>query len=421
MLDRTAALLRDVPRRRVKHSRSVIRAIDGIRVGKRHRRDLGDIAGLAQEIAELGLLHPIVVNHKNQLIAGVRRLEACKLLGLTDIAVTVVNLTDITRGELSENATRKDFLPSEIDAIRRTLEPKERAAARERRRARLKRGHKKPIVETFHNGGSTRDKIAAFTGVSGRTLDKIKAVVDAAKKDPERFGRLLVEMDCSGKVDRSYYELKRINVEQAHAVPITGRPDSKIITGDFRELGHVVQDSSVDLMFTDPLYRRKAIPLYADLAKFAERVLIEGGSLICYCGNYAIPEILTLMQPHLRYWWTVACVHTGGNKILPAFGVHIGWKPLLWFVKQKRRTHMVVGDCVRSVPGNKLTDHPWAQGAPEATYFIQRLSRKGSLVCDPFLGGATTAASALRLGRRFVGFEINPAVARKAKARIAHL
>jgi DNA modification methylase len=76
---------------------------------------------------------------------------------------------------------------------------------------------------------------------------------------------------------------------------------------------------------------------------------------------------------------------------------------------------------MRSAPGNKLTDHPWAKGAPEATYFIQRLSRKGSLVCDPFLGGATTAVSALRLGRRFVGFEIDPAVARKARARIAHL
>jgi len=335
--------------------------------------------------------------------------------------VNVVDLDEISRGEFAENAHHKAFLPSEIYAIWQTLEPIERAAAEERQKAtRFGAGGGK-LPSPGNDKGKTRDKIAKFAGVSGRTLDKIKAVVDAAEKDPERFGRLLVEMDRSGKVDRSYYELKRINVEQAHAVPIIGRPDSKIITGDFRELGHVVQDSSVDLIFTDPLYHRKAIPLYADLAKFVARVLIEGGSLICYCGNYAIPEILTLMQPHLRYWWTVACVHTGGNKILPAFGVHVGWKPLLWFVKQKRRTLMVVGDCVRSAPGNKLTDHPWAQGAPEATYFIQRLSRKGSLVCDPFLGGATTAASALRLGRRFVGFEINPAVARNARARIAHL
>jgi ParB-like chromosome segregation protein Spo0J len=81
MLDRTAALLRDVPRRRGNHSRSVIRAINDIRVGKRHRRDLGDIAGLAQEIAEFGLLQTVVVTSDNKLIAGAPRLEACKALG----------------------------------------------------------------------------------------------------------------------------------------------------------------------------------------------------------------------------------------------------------------------------------------------------------------------------------------------------
>jgi DNA modification methylase len=90
-------------------------------------------------------------------------------------------------------------------------------------------------------------------------------------------------------------------------------------------------------------------------------------------------------------------------------------------VKQKLRTHIAVGDCVRGARGIKLTDHPWAQGAPEAEYYIEKLSRKGSLICDPFLGGATTAVAALRLGREFVGFEIDPEVARKAKDRIAHL
>jgi site-specific DNA-methyltransferase (adenine-specific) len=192
----------------------------------------------------------------------------------------------------------------------------------------------------------------------------------------------------------------------------------KIIAGDFREQGHLVEDNSVDLIFTDPLYHRTAIPLYADLAKFAARVLIEGGSLICYCGNYAIFDIQKLMEPHLRYWWTLACVNMDRNKILRAFGVHVGWRPMLWFTKGPRRTHMVVGDCVRSARGNKLTDHPWAKGASEAQYYIKRLSRKGSLICDPFLGGGSTAVASIKLGRRVVGFEIDLAVARKTKTRI---
>ena len=39
------------------------------------------------------------------------------------MSVTVVDLADIVHGEFAKNAIRKDFLPSEIVAIKRTLEP----------------------------------------------------------------------------------------------------------------------------------------------------------------------------------------------------------------------------------------------------------------------------------------------------------
>jgi ParB family chromosome partitioning protein len=50
-------------------------------VGERHRHDLGDIDALARSIAELNLLHPIVIRPDGKLIAGVRRLAACKTDG----------------------------------------------------------------------------------------------------------------------------------------------------------------------------------------------------------------------------------------------------------------------------------------------------------------------------------------------------
>jgi ParB family transcriptional regulator, chromosome partitioning protein len=37
------------------------RPIAEIRIGKRHRRDLGDVEGLAASIGEIGLLQPVVV------------------------------------------------------------------------------------------------------------------------------------------------------------------------------------------------------------------------------------------------------------------------------------------------------------------------------------------------------------------------
>lgn len=73
---------------------------------------------------------------QNVLIAGERRLAACKALGWTDVPVRVVDLGEIVRGEFAENADRKDFLPTEIDAIRRAMLPVEKAAAKERQGAR---------------------------------------------------------------------------------------------------------------------------------------------------------------------------------------------------------------------------------------------------------------------------------------------
>jgi hypothetical protein len=87
----------------------------------------------------------------------------------------------------AENARRKDFEPDEIYAITQALEPIEKAAAKERKVANLKRGDKKPVVESFHNGGKTRDKVGAFAGVSGRQVEKIVAVNKAAEQQPEKF------------------------------------------------------------------------------------------------------------------------------------------------------------------------------------------------------------------------------------------
>jgi ParB-like chromosome segregation protein Spo0J len=48
--------------------------VAAIKVGIRHRKDMGDIEGLARSIAEVSLLHPIVVRADGTLIAGERRL-----------------------------------------------------------------------------------------------------------------------------------------------------------------------------------------------------------------------------------------------------------------------------------------------------------------------------------------------------------
>jgi len=183
--------------------------IADIRIGDRHRRDLGDIDALAASIAEVGLLHPVVIRPDGMLIAGERRIEAAKVLGWTEIPVTIVPLDDIVRGELAENAQRKDFLPSEIDSIRRAVEPIEKAAARER----MSEGGK---GAKFSQPSRATDKIGAFAGVSGRTVEKIKAVVEAAEAEPERFGTIVQYMDETGSVDRAFKQLQIERAKQRH-------------------------------------------------------------------------------------------------------------------------------------------------------------------------------------------------------------
>jgi N6-adenosine-specific RNA methylase IME4 len=181
-------------------------SISSIVTGIRHRKDLGDVDGLARSINEIGLLHPIVIRPDNTLIAGERRLAACKSLGWSNIPVTVVDLAEVVRGEFAENAIRKDFLPSEIEAIRRALAPI--VATRE--------GRPKKTSETFASfeRGKTADKVAAFANVSGRTVEKIAAVVEAAEREPERYAPLVEEMDRTGKVTGAYRKLRRACDEQ---------------------------------------------------------------------------------------------------------------------------------------------------------------------------------------------------------------
>jgi N6-adenosine-specific RNA methylase IME4/ParB-like chromosome segregation protein Spo0J len=192
------------------------RKLDEIIVGTRHRKDLGDVAGLAASMGELGLLQPVVVRPDGLLIAGERRLRAAQQLGWAEIPVSIVDLDAVIRGEFAENVTRKDFTLSEAVAIKRALEPMEQAAAKERQGTRTDK-HPGKLAHTF---GRAADKAAKATGMARRTLEKAEAVVDAAEAEPEKFGRLLADMDRTGRVNAPFKRLRVAKqAEQIRAEP----------------------------------------------------------------------------------------------------------------------------------------------------------------------------------------------------------
>jgi len=200
------------------------RPIASIKVSKRYRHPShhqGAVAEYAASIAANGLIHPIVISPDGTLIAGNLRLEACKKLGWTTVPVRVLDTDDTERAEVEENTVRMDFLPSEIDSIRRAREAKLKADAKVRmtKGGRGKKGAK--ISQPFR----TTDKIGAIVGVSGRQVEKIAAIMDAVKAEPSKFGHLKEMIDRPHGVTKAHFALlrKRDQERVLNLAPVTGK------------------------------------------------------------------------------------------------------------------------------------------------------------------------------------------------------
>lgn len=185
--------------------------IDSITVGPRFRRDFSGVEALAASIAAVGLLQPPGVTPDGQLLWGECRLRACLSLGWTEIPVIVrdVDPSDFVAVEAAENFARKDFTPSEAVAIMRKLEPGLKAAAAVRQKA------GRP-VGNLPEGGRVLERIAGYTGFGRRTLEKADAVVSAAEAEPDRFGKLVADMNRTGRVDGVWRRLS--NMQQAERI-----------------------------------------------------------------------------------------------------------------------------------------------------------------------------------------------------------
>ena len=66
------------------------------------------------------------------------------------------------------------------------------------------------------NAGQTRDKVAASTGMSGRTLEKASEVVEAAEAEPQKFGPGKL---CNFQEDRSSKRHINANAQSRSFIP----------------------------------------------------------------------------------------------------------------------------------------------------------------------------------------------------------
>ena len=92
-------------------------AVQDIVLNLRVRKNLGDIGALMESMKTHGLLNPITVTNKGELIAGHRRLESAKRLGWEYVDVVVLDEPDAIEKleiEIEENTQRKALSPDEL-------------------------------------------------------------------------------------------------------------------------------------------------------------------------------------------------------------------------------------------------------------------------------------------------------------------
>ncbi len=195
----------------------------------------------------------------------------------------------------------------------------------------------------------------------------------------------------------------------------TGETVEGIHCCDFRDLD--VERASVALIMTDPPYGSEYLPLWDDLGRFASHVLRDGGVLAAYSGQTYLPEVITALGDHLRYWWMIAVVHRHGKPVVWPRRAMNAWKPVLIFTQGKPECGLF-RDAMWLGSADGKEGHPWGQPSSEAEEIIDAFTEPGDVVLDPFCGSGTVPMAAMALGRRTIASEISPTVHRTAVERV---
>ncbi len=271
----------------------------------------------------------------------------------------------------------------------------------------------------------TRDILAHNCHVSKNTIDKtafIKQHADEETLERLRKGDAVIKTEYL----RLKKEVNQTERAERKAAPVVIPNDEKLYleVSDIATADSKVDAQSIDFIITDPPYPEKYLPVFGKLADFAAHALKPGGSLICMSGQSYLPEVFRLLNqnPELRYHWTLAYLTPGGQATqLWERKVNTFWKPLLWFVKGDYSADWI-GDVVKSAPNdNDKNHHHWGQSVSGMRDLLDRFVLPGKTVCDPFLGGGTTAIAARQCNCRFVGFDIDEKCLETTRQRLAEL
>lgn len=190
----------------------------------------------------------------------------------------------------------------------------------------------------------------------------------------------------------------------------------RVYHADVRDLA---MEEPVDLILTDPPYAKSALPEWDALGAFAARTLRPGGFLVAYSGQAFLPEVLSIMNRHVPFCWTIAVLHTSDQKnMVLGRWMSNQHKLVLVFRKSPMSPRRLVPDVIAG-DGRDKDLHEWQQGLGEAVELLRMFSEPGDTVVDPMVGSGTTGAACVATGRRFIGGDRDADAVKVARMRVS--
>ncbi|MBN4050260.1 DNA modification methylase [Desulfobulbus sp. AH-315-M07] len=402
---------------------------------------------LAKDIkGQNGLQDPVTL-YQDQVLDGRARLAACRLHGIEPRFRTNDDLESPVAFVLSRNLARRDLSAAQRAAV--AVLAKEHFAAEARERQREAGGDKRGALPVKLPGSGRRSRhhgewsthAAKATGASSsnvKTLDRVrreapevfdsvhqglvKSVSDAkriADRPPQERAEILKEAEAHPRANLRFViraiERQAI-ISQLISAPSAGK-NYKVLEGDLLEVADQIEPGSIDAVICDLPYCHEALPLYAALARVAERVLKPGGACVVMCGSGSLPEVVELLSARLTYVWTIAFTVKTRSPVRDP-DVLSRWKPIVVFARGPYAGKRILCDVIESTCKEKQL-HEWQQDQAAFEQLVKLFAEPGDLVLDPCCGSGTTGAAALKLGCKFIGLDIDPEAVKVARARLA--
>lgn len=158
-----------------------------IKIGKRYRKDFGDIAGLAADIKNQGLLVPLGVAPDKTLVYGERRLRALKKLNRKTADVFIIetarDAVTIRKMEEAENNLHKPLTPTEKLMLREAI-----------MKAESKAGQRSDLNGKSHSGSRGKQLQQRANEVAQRAGFRSHDEYRATKKVVESGDKALIEL-----------------------------------------------------------------------------------------------------------------------------------------------------------------------------------------------------------------------------------